>query len=485
MNELRVGTATRDITPYKPVWLSGYGNRYHKSKGVLEPITIGCLAIKSDKKTVLIVTYDLLGIDEVFSNKLCRIIKEKTGIAFQDIMISCSHTHFSGITHPTLIAAPPPEKTDSNIPTPVKQCGYAELDDIGFVYPDDSFINDIIKKTEEIAEESLTALVPCVLETAKLNIEQITYNRRTRKPDGTVVTNVLYPDEPDEYIFQPFDPEMTVLRFVNSQGVKAVLLNYGCHPVAGGYDQQKGHYMISSDYPYYARKTIEESYHCPVFFTLGAAGDTVPLNRFKDSRKQLGNILGNSAILAERVFKPCKSHTIYTDIIDIEVETLIETSDSAKADYKESYRKIITFLKNRNADIASPEYNDLYSDFNMKALLLKRHKLYPDNSHTVRIQFFTIGNLTIIGIPFEVLSEISIRIKAKYPNCLIVSCTGGYYDYLPLEHEFSRGGYEIHISSANFKENTADRLLEAIMTKLRTLFPQKNEYHGSQHPCKS
>ncbi|MCK5845203.1 MAG: hypothetical protein KAG97_10880, partial [Victivallales bacterium] len=247
----------------------------------------------------------------------------------------------------------------------------------------------------------------------------------------------------------------------------AVLVNYGCHPVTGGYDRDIAHYKTSSDYPHYVRRVIGDVYHCPVFFTLGAAGDTVPVNRFGDSRKSIGSVLGNSVLMAERIYRTCESQDVDTHTLELEVETIVRTSESAESNYDQAHRKITALLENPDNDFADPEYHEAYADFNRTSHLAFRHRLYPANKHTIKIQFLKIGDLTVVGMPFEVLSEISLKIKERIPNCFIVSCAGGCQGYLPLEHEFSRGGYEASESCAHFKEDTADRLVELIIAKLK------------------
>ena len=54
--------------------------------------------------------------------------------------------------------------------------------------------------------------------------------------------------------------------------------------------------------PHYARETVSDAWHCPCLFSLGAAGDVVPISRYGDSRRRIGTALGLAAILAERTF---------------------------------------------------------------------------------------------------------------------------------------------------------------------------------------
>ncbi len=59
------------------------------------------------------------------------------------------------------------------------------------------------------------------------------------------------------------------------QRVRAVLVNYACHPVVLGPRNRK----ISADYPGVTRKIVEESFgeDCMCIFIQGAGGDINPL----------------------------------------------------------------------------------------------------------------------------------------------------------------------------------------------------------------
>ena len=72
----------------------------------------------------------------------------------------------------------------------------------------------------------------------------------------------------------------------------------------------------------------------------------------------------------------------------------------------------------------------------------------------------------MVSLPFEVLPEIGLAMKAQFPNSVLVSCANGYHGYLPLEHEFKRGGYEVSIPAMHFESDTGDQVLKAILKKL-------------------
>jgi hypothetical protein len=57
-----------------------------------------------------------------------------------------------------------------------------------------------------------------------------------------------------------------------------------------------------------------------------------------------------------------------------------------------------------------------------------------------------IGPVAFVPFPFEVFSEISLRLRAYSPfgHTLIMGCTNGSNSYLPTQDQIIRGGYEIN-----------------------------------------
>ena len=58
---LRAGTARIDITPEKPVKMSGYGARTALSEGVHDPLSARVVAFENDGERLVLVSSDLLG----------------------------------------------------------------------------------------------------------------------------------------------------------------------------------------------------------------------------------------------------------------------------------------------------------------------------------------------------------------------------------------------------------------------------------------
>jgi hypothetical protein len=201
MSILRFGVATRDITPSRPAWLDGYNSRPAPIGGVRERLQLGCLAVAGGRKKVLIVCCDLLGIEVPVCQELYVLLKKEVGIGYPDILIACSHRHFAPIVSTNGFAGAP---------------GF-------FMTPDPWYMTDFRAKLVEAARESLRTLRPGRLETARLTAPQVHYNRRTRKrSDGSVVTNFLFPKDPENWELRPVDSELTVLRFRDASGVGGI-----------------------------------------------------------------------------------------------------------------------------------------------------------------------------------------------------------------------------------------------------------------------
>jgi hypothetical protein len=447
MTGFRFGVAVREITPTYPVWLHGYSSRSDKSDGVAEPICLSCLAIGNGSRSILVVACDLIGIQTHVCAQLYELIKEGTGIGYPYILLSCSHTHFAPALHAGGFAWP----------------------HAGIVDPDPRFVADFECKLVEAARESLRNMPHGHLEVVRTHAPQVLFNRRTATADGSVHTNFLYPSDRKDWRFGPVDDELTVLRVTDETGVRAVLVNFGCHPVTGGRLQERDHYRISADYPYYLRRTIADAYGCPVLFTLGAAGDAVPINRYGESRQRIGGTLGNTALLAERMYAEDESTDLRAHCLEVEVSTILRPEHAAAEKEYEKARSAFARILGDSAPSDTREYREAAEAFNTKMMELLRSRIYPENSYTVPVHFLQIGTSVLVGLPFEVLSQISLEMKARFPHSILVSCAGGYQGYLPPEYEYDRGGYEASAKSTHFMPGTADRLLETILVHLGQL----------------
>lgn len=430
MKPLVYGTAIRDITPQRSVMLHGYAARTKGSNGVAEPLRLGALYLADEGTGVLIVTVDAVGIHTTEVEEIAKAISKETGIDPSCIVVAASHTHFAPTASSAAFADP----------------------SIGYRKPDPIDCDRIRSAAVSAAAEAVRDPQGCRIESVRVAVPSVCFNRRTVRPDGTVETNFRYPTE-GSYTFSPVDEELTAIRLVSDSGSGAVLVNYGCHPVTGGYDQQEDFYRVSSDYIHYVRSTIESAWGLPTFFTLGAAGDVVPRDRYGESRRRIGTILGESVVLADRMFKPL-SPSLSVNRTALSADTIL-TFDPAESSAR------------YDAELAASRQSGKPTEGFADALIAKlRSSLYPENTFEIPITTVGIGPIRLVALPFEVLSEFATRMKGAAPQSVLLSCANGYQGYLPFAYEYDRGGYEASDRSTHFKKGTADRIYEQVIADL-------------------
>ncbi len=452
MGEIRFGAAVRDITPHHPVLLHGYSGRSRKSgtdapDTVSEPLYLGALALNDGRQTVVFVTLDMIGVRGQVARQLLQVIEKSTGLGFPNIVLTASHTHFAPALHPDTFASP----------------------EIGIAEPDERFVHTVRHHAIQAVQESLSNMQTGKLEVYRAHVPSVLFNRRTVTNDGNVVTNFLYPENPAEYAFSPVDDELTALRIRTPSGIAAVLLNFGCHPVTGGRDREVSLHQISSDYPYYARRFLSSRYGCPVYFTLGAAGDAVPMNRQGQCRAQIGAVLANSVLLGERIFAESDECVLETAVKSLRVATIMPTAGVADlySQYEQSKSKLFELQHDESIDPASDEYQHALVDYRDKSTRCLRHRLYPDDTYTIDVQFVCLGGQVMVALPFEVLAEFAIRMKKRFPDSILLSTSNGYEGYLPFAREYERGGYEASTQSTHFTIGTAEKLFDLVADQLQ------------------
>ena len=92
MLELKAGFARVDITPSLGTQIVGY---YHirKAVGVIDPLLASAVAFDDGQRKAVIISLDLLGINEDTIDKLRLRVAETAEMDQQAVFIACTHTH--------------------------------------------------------------------------------------------------------------------------------------------------------------------------------------------------------------------------------------------------------------------------------------------------------------------------------------------------------------------------------------------------------
>jgi Neutral/alkaline non-lysosomal ceramidase, N-terminal len=235
-----LGVNRVDITPDKPVLMSGYGARRTPSVGVHDELSASALCFSCDGTSALLITADLIGFSHAFVDEVKGRIAARTGIPPGNIMVSAVHNH----------GGPVIRTYEDSVPG-----------------PNDEYINVLKEKLVTLAADASRKAVPFRMGTAK-GACRLNINRRALFAGG----DIRLGRNPDGVC----DHEVAVAKFEDLDGGQlAVLVNWPCHGTASGQDN----YRITGDWPGAAVRTIGKlaGKDLVVAVTAGASGDINPI----------------------------------------------------------------------------------------------------------------------------------------------------------------------------------------------------------------
>ena len=395
MPNLKAGVAKVNITPFLGCPMAGYAGRDQGSETIDDELYCKALVLHDDDTKLAVVTNDLIGVDNTFVRRTRELIEDATGIPQSNVLICASHTHFG------------PEirrKKEATIKEPDDEFDLA-------------YVAVLQKKMATAVQLANQNLRDAKIGVGKGYADKFSFNRHTIKPDGTAVTTYRLPAKKENLTFGPIDPEVGVVRIDGSNCEPiATLINFACHPVCS-VDRM---YAISADYPGYAMKSIERELGGICMFTLGCAGNIVPIEREGNSKRKIGVSLAAEAIKTWQ---------------------WLELTDSVKLKARQEIIELP--LKEPSDDTATRE---------------------------VEIQVLKVGNLGFVGLPGEVFVEIGRAVKegAGIDNLFPVSLANDSPGYVPIAIAYDQGGYESN--SSRFAKGSGEILTDAALELMESCY---------------
>ena len=232
---------------------------------------------------------------------------------------------------------------------------------------------------------------------------------------------------------------MTCVAIRNSETKKGILnlIHYGCHGTAAGCNHE-----ITRDWSGIMTDRLEAETGVLTAYWNGSQGDVGP--RLTNGRtvgdiRHVEELGGVAAMDAKRAYD-ARGMYVPGELKLFEGEVAIP------------YKPLLP-LEEVEAKLAS--YENPESLYNIEALTYAHYKkvkeVYdagvPEHDTHYRIPqtIISLGEVSFIPFPFEIFSEISLRLRAHAPTryTLCLSNTNGYNAYLPTEDQIVRGGYEI------------------------------------------
>lgn len=373
--------------------LAGFAARNGLSTDIHIPLRTSALAITDGKKTILLISNDMMEISPESSLMIRREISQKTGLPVDNIIMHCIHTH----------SAP-------------RVGGVSTLEGgTNYTYKERTFKTIIDNAVTSVLDEK--SYRPFKIKIAKGTAP---INRNRCEKAG------------------PVDPTLYAAKLEDASGKPiCAFYNIACHPVCMG----PSSYMVSSDYSGVARNIISKKWGCEVFQFTGAAGNMDPntgpksVEEAEDVGTQLASVLDTlrfESVKVENILRIYNSVARLPFRIEkVSVESIVAHADSIVHAYKTNFPRFSDDVRSWEKEIinrfkkgAVPDKLDFYlSAVNLNGVIF----------------FFTQG---------EPFCEYQIEAREKFKDNVVffTGYTNGQNSYLPSEHAYEvHKGYEYEI----------------------------------------
>ncbi|HCS75338.1 MAG TPA: hypothetical protein DIW17_15870 [Clostridiales bacterium] len=399
-NQLMAGVSRVNITPEIGGYLYGY-NPNTISDSINDDLTATAVALAYGSIRVIIVSTTVCQVNTDLSNAIRKQIGEETSIPASNVIISVTHTHSGPRTNGTK--------------------GWGDIDT---EYCNAIFIPRLI----EVAKEAINNLKP-----AKLGIgtteSLVGINRRQYGADGIT----LLGQNPWGY----FDKTMTVLSLKGKDDTAiANIIHYGAHCTAAGNNTE-----ISRDWAGVMIDRLEKETGAVTAFLNGAEGDVGPRLTNGGTTGNINYAMEHGAVAAQDALCAYKSIKEYHNVSLDYVTDKISLPYGPRIPLAEAEEKIKK-LTNTTVNTGGLQYYFL-SNVIASYKAGEIEKTHMEYQQTI----IRLGQVVIIPFPFEMFSEMSIRLReySPYTHTLCLSNTNGSMGYLPSQDQICRGGYEIEV----------------------------------------
>jgi len=449
---LQAGFARVDVTPQLGTVMTGrFEPRF--ASGILDPLYLNAVALKSGEDTVLLITGDFMYTPETAATAFRKLIAEETGLPLEHIFYQTLHQHTS--TTPVagkVVAASAPA--------------------IDRVY--EGFLR---RKFVDVAKMAI-----CDLADAKVFIgeeetaEPVAFVRRYYMKDGSIKTFPGYLNPDIVRSVGDADNTVRLVRFKREEKNDIAMVGFQNHP------DMLGGTRFSADWPGFVRRLTEERIpdtHC--ILINGCQGDVNHCNFFKAS-PVAGLKKGDPARFQASYAYCRKVASIVTDTVvslwDKAEETPVENVYS-KVEYQ--YLETRTDGRERIEEMKALYNRFMAGDKPAKEELppegvgLVSRIAHMDSTPAVQkmsVSVLAFGKIAILGYPGEPFTEYAQAVRAQVPELfLLTAClANGAEGYLPSREAFAQGSYEV--ASTKFKaelpevlQSTAVEMLKEYMKK--------------------
>ncbi len=428
---LHVGWSTRDITPDRPVALSG---QFHKriSKGIAARISVTALAIetRSDDRSLdqaILVSCDLVAIRDGIQARLRKLLEGKLeGFDLRKLLLSATHTHTAPVT------------TDP----------WYDVTEEGVMKPAE-YVDFFLARAADAVVQAWKGRAPGAA-TWGLGYAVVGLNRRITYADGKAA---MYgrTDRPDFRGFEGTEDHGVEILFLfdGARRLTGLAINVACPSQV-----VEGATTISSDFWDDVRILLRERYgpELQILGWCGAAGDQSPhpqLRKAADARmRKLSGDISETRAIAQRMadavdgaYRAVKNEAKAELPFAHRVEDLNLPGRRITPAEAESARAIVASIEKK--PVEQRDSRDI-SRLRWHGEVVKRYErpddyaVYPMELHVLRL-----GDVAIASNAFELFLDhgIQMRARSRALQTFLIQLACGCGGYLPTERAVAGGGY--------------------------------------------
>ena len=417
---VRAAWFRKDISCEVGTRLAGYGTN-DVSVAKLDDLEINGVCVDDGKDKILLMSFDLLGMDKITIQKMRTMAAETMGMPAANVMVTCTHTHGG------------PHTRMHGWGDKFRYAGDSKGLDVRYL---DFLDNATAEAVRDLKERGEWRTVKVGFFSTQCDENR---NRRYTTADNCA-SFIAYRRTLHGIATGIADKELGTIAFFDSKtGIPLYVIgNYAAHPLAS-HSPGRGGRRITSDFPGYYRRYVESETGAQAMFVSGACGDLVPKDDELGVRgaRKVGENLAMASVAA---------------IIDIQ-------------------RNAGRFM------IRNPRVGGMVATFE-GSLRKKWRGILGRDKETQEIQCVSIGDVAFVGVPGELVNELGLEIKwhSPYKRTFIAYCSTDYFGYIATENQVAAGGYEPQLQ--RFASRDTLRLVEtardALFDLRGRLFPEDN-----------